>query len=312
MYVISQNVHDAHRFRLPPPFNFVIDLITRETTNEKMVGVDGVFVTPFQRLEPVNYTLAPTLKCDALEFILLVHINAHDNNTRYAWRTTYGQSSLRAKFHYNVLFSIGLPRSAKVQEGIVKESAQNRDIIQGNFIDSYRNLTLKHVAGLRAILAESCRDRVVVVKVDDDVVLNLRNISEFVRRNFTGQEDFLYCSKREKHAPMREKGKKWTVTKEEWSSELYPTHCLGMIYLVQVSSLRKMINSVPSKQFFWIDDVFVTGVLTEAANVTVMPINSMVSGQHHLPKEELKQPEAFQTNRDLNKYWFYAINHKLL
>ncbi|KAL6734116.1 hypothetical protein Aduo_004690 [Ancylostoma duodenale] len=44
---------------------------------------------------------------------------------------------------YTLIFSVGLPNSTKQQEELRNESRVYGDILQANYVDTYRNLTLK-------------------------------------------------------------------------------------------------------------------------------------------------------------------------
>ncbi|KAK6055518.1 hypothetical protein COOONC_06978, partial [Cooperia oncophora] len=56
------------------------------------------------------------------------------------------------------------------------------------------------------------------------------------------------------------------VTKEEWAEETFPPHCAGLVYFASLSLIRRLLSAAYSQRFFWIDDIFITGVLAKAAN----------------------------------------------
>ena len=69
----------------------------------------------------------------------------------------------------------------------VKEFKLEADIVQGDFIDSYHNLTYKNVMGL-LWATEYCSGAGVIVKTDDDMWLDLHTISTISRAfNFNGE-----------------------------------------------------------------------------------------------------------------------------
>lgn len=51
------------------------------------------------------------------------------------------------------------------------ENNQYGDILQGNFIDSYHNLSYKHTMALKYV-AERCTQVPYILKCDDDVIIN--------------------------------------------------------------------------------------------------------------------------------------------
>ncbi|KAK6059598.1 N-acetyllactosaminide 3-alpha-galactosyltransferase [Cooperia oncophora] len=197
------------------------------------------------------------------------------------------KQSVYFQFNYTLLFSVGMPNSLSDRTVIEEESALYDDILQFDFDDTYRNLTLKHLAELRYL--HVCDENVVILKMDDDVGWDVQRVSEFVRNNLTSHE--LYCSRRAGHKPFRNPKSKWVVTKDEWKETVYPPHCLGWFYLVPVSVVRKMLSVIYLQRFsvgklfveLTIDDIFITGVLRQAANVSITNMDT-ISGNVHYPK----------------------------
>ena len=54
-----------------------------------------------------------------------------------------------------------------------------QDIIQGTFIDSYHNITTRDLLGFKYI-TEFCHQSKYVVRIDDDVMLNIHLISKYL------------------------------------------------------------------------------------------------------------------------------------
>ncbi|EPB71936.1 N-acetyllactosaminide 3-alpha-galactosyltransferase [Ancylostoma ceylanicum] len=213
------------------------------------------------RLQVVRYIVVPSAAmCFNTSFIVVVHMRAEDHAGRKRWRATYGNPHLRENFKYNLIFSIGLPRKASDQDLIIEESGIYGDILQADYIDAYRNITLKQLAELR-FFASSCENLFAVVKLDDDVAWGVNRTAEFVSKNVHPNE--LYCAK--------------SITKEEWGRGQFPTHCLGMIYIVSLSAIKRMLATI--------DDVFITGVLTEASNVTIRNIEDIIGEGLRYPEE---------------------------
>ncbi|EPB67072.1 N-acetyllactosaminide 3-alpha-galactosyltransferase [Ancylostoma ceylanicum] len=192
----------------------------------------------FDRLQLLNYTAVPDRrKCNSKEFVVVVHVRADDQLGRNRWRETYGNPRLMQKFKYTLIFSVGLPYSAKQQEGLKKESRLNGDILQANYFDSYRNLTYKQLAELR-YLASSCQSVKAIVKLDDDVGWNVKKAAQFIKDDLETNE--IYCARR--------------IEKEEWSLSTYPTHCAGMMYITTLATIKRMLDVVYLQKFFWARD----------------------------------------------------------
>jgi hypothetical protein len=76
-------------------------------------------------------------------------------------------------------FILGLAEDQETQNQIEKEAKTYGDIIQIGIPDFYRNMSVK-VAGLFNWLYRFCAKVEFVVKVDDDVYINVRNLANFV------------------------------------------------------------------------------------------------------------------------------------
>ncbi len=232
---------------------------------------------PHETLAPVKahvglkhfaYIINPMLSCSRLDVFLFVFIHSsvdHFDN-RIKIRQTWGSIKKFNNLTVTKVFLLGKTQNSTLQSLVVTEAWKHKDIIQGNFIDHYRNLTYKHVMGHRWI-TEHCSHVKNVIKIDDDVFLNIPNALKFLTKdNYFKREDTeydaIYCSRRIHGGPMRTDGK-WFVTKEEYPGNLYPTWCQGFGYIVKPRLSKRLYEISEEVGFFWIDDVYVTGMLIE-------------------------------------------------
>ena len=86
---------------------------------------------------------------DSVYLVVFVHSRPSNFARREQIRHTWGNESLFASFStkLRVVYMLGDSANASVQSLIEEEQVRHGDIVQGNFIDSYRNLTYKHVMG---------------------------------------------------------------------------------------------------------------------------------------------------------------------
>ena len=129
---------------------------------------------------PFNYTLLETDICRRRHndtFVLVVVHSAPEHFERREFiRQTYGSGRLYGQLKMTVVFFMGvLPANAtgakRVQTMLQREQELYHDIVQEDFIDSYRNLTYKAIAWMRWTTAY-CQSPPFVLKVDDDVLMN--------------------------------------------------------------------------------------------------------------------------------------------
>lgn len=85
------------------------------------------------------------------KIIIMIHTARYNFDRRYAIRSTWGSIKLYRGWHLNLIFLLGIddtsdPKSF-VEQQLWRESKKFGDIIMGNFVDSYQNLTYKHLMG---------------------------------------------------------------------------------------------------------------------------------------------------------------------
>ncbi|RCN34679.1 N-acetyllactosaminide 3-alpha-galactosyltransferase [Ancylostoma caninum] len=302
-----------------------------EVANERARRMFGnvSFLDP--RLQLRSYTIVPNPgKCANVNFAIVVHISVNDESGRNRWRATYGNPLLMQqtkivpvcnervgfekglstgiKFSYTLIFSVGLPSSPEHQEMLGNESRMHGDILQANYMDTYRNLTLKQLAELRYV-ASSCQDIKAIIKLDDDVGWNVEKASQFINKSLSTNE--ICCSRRSYFKPLYKPGEKWTVTKEEWSLPTFPPHCVGMMYIASIAAIKRMLAVVYLQKFFWIDDVFITGVLTKASNITVRHLDA-VNEEYKFPLDVNDGASFFSVYKKYFVYWFMVYNQKTI
>jgi len=193
-------------------------------------------------------------------------------------------------------FVVALTGDATIQQRIEKESKEHGDIIQINFKDHYHNLTLKAV-GLLNWVSINCPKISYLFKCDDDVYVNLPNFSAFLnnvpskelaiygnymqnppQRYFvegeTTQHHNIIITFRDDYSIGTSFSDKWILNKwilsaEEWPWSTFPLYFSGLSVLITGKSLNPLLDAAKVTPFFWIDDVYVTGILSEIAGVTL-------------------------------------------
>jgi len=75
-----------------------------------------------------------------------------------------------------VIFTMGDSGDRIAENAVRAESRLYHDIVQQNFYDSYKNLSYKGIMWLKWI-ATYCHRAKYIVKVDDDIVVNIFNLA---------------------------------------------------------------------------------------------------------------------------------------
>ena len=215
---------------------------------------------------------APRISCpqshpNRTPVLFLIHSAVAHVERRRIIRT-YAQAR-----NVSVLFVVGQSRDATTGN-LTTEIESFADVILGDFMDSYSNLTLKHLFGLSWVHAY-CSTLDFLVKADDDILIHFDEVIKLVDRKYpAAQEPFtsrtsakvIACYVFQGFKVIRESESKWCVTRNEFPDPVFPHFCSGWGYISTpetVAAVLRQLQLVSS--LFWIDDVFVTGILRERA-----------------------------------------------
>ncbi|KAJ6639940.1 Beta-1,3-galactosyltransferase 5 [Pseudolycoriella hygida] len=221
--------------------------------------------------------------------VIMVHSSRGNSEQRYAIRNTWGSIKIFKKWHLHLVFLLGNDplSSSETDAQIIKESNEHGDMIIGNFIDSYHNLTYKHLMGYKWV-SSFCPSATFILKTDDDIFADIFQVVEVIFVELMTTNNTYACLNMNGNKPIRDPKSKWYVSRDVYPIDTYPAFCSGSAYLVKAKDAKKIYDVSNSTKFFWIDDVFVTGILRskygELANDTVSgSLNILYTmKRHHL------------------------------
>ncbi|XP_071813608.1 beta-1,3-galactosyltransferase 1-like [Apostichopus japonicus] len=167
------------------------------------------------------------------------------------------------------IFLLGDSGDQTVTSKVRNEADKYGDILMEDFHDSYRNLTLKTLMGLKWA-SLYCPKAKYVLKTDDDVFLELTNLIHLLegapRQSFmTG---FVYKGTK----PIRDKRSKWYISEEAYPRDIYPPYCCGIGYVISGDLPGKILEMSFKIPYIFLEDAYV-GLCIEKLNVvpTVNP-----------------------------------------
>lgn len=83
--------------------------------------------------------------------VIMVHSSRSHFDERYAIRNTWGSIKMYKEWHFHLIFLLGIDPDCEplgyTETRLKDEGEQHGDLIMGNFVDSYHNLTYKHLMG---------------------------------------------------------------------------------------------------------------------------------------------------------------------
>ena len=125
--------------------------------------------------------------------LVYVHSGPTNYKRRVVLRETWATQTLFPDLR--LVFMIGKALDENIMKAIQYENEIYQDIIQEDFIDSYKNLTYKGVMALKWI-STYCSTAKYILKVDDDMLVNtftLINHLKFLDKYYSDRKNTLLC-----------------------------------------------------------------------------------------------------------------------
>ncbi|KAM6292979.1 beta-1,3-galactosyltransferase 5 [Porphyrio hochstetteri] len=218
---------------------------------------DYIFPNETSRRIGGNFSQLPDIDCQKNPpfLVLLVTSSYHHIEARMAIRQTWGKERMVAGKRLVMYFLLGSTGDSSQQADIAAESQKYKDIIQKNFTDTYYNLTLKTMMGIEWV-HRFCYQSSFVMKTDTDVFVNVFYLTELLLRKKRTTSFFTGFLKLHEY-PIRRRGSKWYVSKEEYPGKTYPPFCSGTGYVLSTDVASQIYNVSESIPFIKLEDVFI-------------------------------------------------------
>ncbi|XP_057681626.1 beta-1,3-galactosyltransferase 5 [Corythoichthys intestinalis] len=223
-------------------------------------------------IKPEDFLLMPSsLVCQRAKPYLITMVTsapAH-HKARQAIRSTWGGETVVRGLKVLTLFMLGVPSDHALSRLLIEEAKEKGDLVQGRFLDTYSNLTLKTLA-LQRWVNRFCPQAHFLAKVDDDIMFNPSALLTLLNKSHTYEQSDLYLGRVHLHvAPNRDPDSKHYVPTSVYKSSVFPDYCSGTAYVLSRHALLK-ISSVasvsPLARAQPPEDIFV-GVCAHAAGI---------------------------------------------
>ncbi|KAH8410693.1 hypothetical protein KR222_005140, partial [Zaprionus bogoriensis] len=241
-----------------------------------------------------------------VQVLILVHTAPRNAEKRTLIRQTWGAprmvqgaaSPLRLVFLLGAVH--GVDGEQELQRTLELENARHADMVQGNFQDAYRNMTYKHVMALKWF-NEHCSRAQQLIKVDDDVFVNTPQLLRLLREPATPaagnsnqtllsttpasqslrmllqqRRELLFCRPVLASRVKRSYRSKWRVSFKEFPATYYPPYCPGFAIVYSADVVQRLYQAAQQANYFWVDDVQITGVLAQQTNTTITDLQPYV------------------------------------
>ncbi|CAL8333872.1 unnamed protein product [Lota lota] len=190
--------------------------------------------------------------------VLVVPVAPANKEARDVIRQTWGNRSVVRGRLVQTVFLLGLPTGADAQQlrGKLRvESQQHRDLIQSDFQDHYRNLTIKTMMMLQW-LESHCAGASYAMKVDSDVFLNVQNLVRLLLDPGTPRHKYM-TGLVWWHSPvLRDPSNRFHVPRQIVADAEYPPYPLGMGYVLSLDLPGALLRASAHVRPLYIEDVY--------------------------------------------------------
>lgn len=174
------------------------------STKTSQPSTTSLLVNPYRPRDHIvnphnfSYILNPEYSvCGNSNSPVYILVYVHSGPTNYQRRVVIRETwATRTLFpDLRLVFMIGKTLDANTMKAIAYENELYQDIVQEDFIDSYKNLTYKGVMALKWI-SIYCAQTKYVLKVDDDIVVNtftLTNHLKFLDKHNPDRQSTILC-----------------------------------------------------------------------------------------------------------------------
>ncbi|XP_005110898.1 uncharacterized protein LOC101850292 [Aplysia californica] len=238
-----------------------------------------------------RYIHNPSKLCQrvAPRFLIYIHSSPGNLKKRQVVRQTWGHPRVLALYNASMVFLLGRS-SPQLQSLVDMESRNYGDIVQEDFVDSYRNLTHKGIAGLKWV-SSFCRQAEFLLKTDDDILLDFVSLMEhFLVKVLPGHggKRLVLCNLWTRMQVLRDTKSKWYISREEFPADYFPAYCSGSAFLLSADLAPPLYNTALRTPFFWVDDYYVTGLLVNTLGIKHVRLNSAYLMDYSVVEERLR------------------------
>lgn len=205
-----------------------------------------------------HYILNESERCqnDKPFLVLMVPVAPNNRAARDAVRTTWGSEKMVMDKNVTLYFLLGQSGHEgreELQQKILQESEEHHDIIQSDFLDSYKNLTIKTMV-LMEWLTAYCQNAAYAMKIDADMFLNVNALVNMLLQ--APRENYMTGLVARGAIVLRDPRSKWYLPKDAFPEDFYPPYALGLGYVFSLDLPNKLIEGSKHVKAVYIEDVY--------------------------------------------------------
>lgn len=226
---------------------------------------------------PVAYSVVHRCRTGGpLSHIFFVHSAPNNWAKRRLLRETIGDVAMATKHSWTTVFFVGLSRNLDVQQKVLDEAERHGDLVMLPYVDAYRNLTYKYVYGIKWTM-DNCPWVRYVVKMDDDMVINLTKLVAYLKLRRRTEPPAFHCYVWTNMMVERNTDSPWYLSKKMYRKRFFSRYCSGSAVLFASNVMEAVYNASFTVPFIPVDDVYVTGEAAKKARVGHVKLNRYYS-----------------------------------
>lgn len=188
--------------------------------------------------------------------MILISTTHKEFDARQAIRETWGDENNFKGIKIATLFLLGKNADPVLNQMVEQESQIFHDIIVEDFIDSYHNLTLKTLMGMRWV-ATFCSKAKYVMKTDSDIFVNMDNLIYKLLKPSTKPRRRYFTGYVINGGPIRDVRSKWYMPRDLYPDSNYPPFCSGTGYIFSADVAELIYKTSLHTRLLHLEDVYV-------------------------------------------------------
>ncbi|XP_058485230.1 beta-1,3-galactosyltransferase 1-like [Solea solea] len=235
---------------------------TNQSNNDSVPTTPPPYVSPGPYLVEYPYQyhfiMNEPQKCAEQKpfVVLMVPVAPKNRAHRDIIRKTWGSESVVLDKVVTVIFQLGLytgEGGEQLREQLLQESNEHRDLIQSDFVDCYKNLTIKTMVMMEWLDAY-CSNASYAMKIDSDMFLNVPRLVTMLSN--APKSNYMTGYVERGAIVQRSPRSKWFLPREVFPRSHYPRYALGLAYILTLDLPKKLLEGAKHVKAVYIEDVY--------------------------------------------------------
>lgn len=188
---------------------------------------------------------------------------------RRTWASDLYDPTYRQASRVRLVFFFGSLGLTSRQLDFLKEESQlYRDIVVGEFLDSYKNLSLKMAVTLTWV-AQNCPNIKAAVKIDMDTYVNVKLLLKLIDQLPSDTHPkYVFGHQHGARQPVVVREGAWAVPASLYPFSKFPRYIYGHSYVISGAAVKLMAKGFPFFPIVPNEDAFATGIVPVTLNIT--------------------------------------------